>query len=317
MSNILLTGSSGFIGQYLSSYLKNNKYCIVNTYRNNQAEHFFKEKDKKNFVVGSINAKTLWHLALSDCDIVVHLAARVHVMQETHIEPLNAFREVNTLGTINLARQAAAAGVKRFIYLSTIKVNGDATSEIPFYADDVANPQDPYAISKFEAEQQLLALASETGLEVVIIRPPLVYGPAVKGNFKRLIQLLKKSIPLPFSRINNSRSLVNIQNLCSLIHTCLVHPKAVNEVFLVSDGQDLSTSDILNEISQALGKKNNLFYFPQPVLKWVASLFNRQAEYDRLFGSLQVDISKNSKLLGWEPKISVAEAMAKTVVDRA
>jgi len=179
-------------------------------------------------------------------------------MEETHEDPLSVFRDVNTFGTMNLARQAVEAGVKRFIYLSSIKVNGEDTSNIPFYADDEPNPQNPYAISIFEAEQKLLAFGQETGLEVVIIRPPLVYGPGVKGNFSRLIKLVVKSIPLPLAGIKNSRSLVNIQNLCSLIEICLSHPKA---------------------------------------------------EYERLFGSLQVDIAKNRELLGWKPLCSVEEGI--------
>jgi len=244
---------------------------------------------------------------------VIHLAARVHVMQETHADPLTAFREVNTQGTINLAKQAVAAGVKRFIYLSSIKVNGEKTTTIPFHADDSANPLDPYAISKFEAEQQLLTLGQETGLEIVIIRPPLVYGPAVKGNFSRLISLVNKSIPLPLAKINNARSLVNIQNLCSLIQVCLDHPKAAGEVFLVSDGEDLSSSELFEKIAQALDKKNRLFYLPKGLLKLLTGIIGRQAEFQRLFDSLQVDISKNQQLLGWQPNVRVMQGIQKTV----
>ena len=318
MLKILITGSSGFIGQYLTSSIQKNSchgnandYDIISTYRH--LPEGLNSNNSSHFSVGNIDSKTQWQSALADVDVVVHLAARVHVMQETHADPLEAFRAVNTQGALNLARQAVAAGVKRFVYLSSIKVNGEQTLDKPFFADDKPAPQDPYGVSKFEAEQQLLAFGKETGLEVVIIRPPLVYGPGVKGNFSRLIKLVNKSIPLPFSGINNARSLVNIQNLCSLIETCLVHSKAAGQVFLVSDGQDLSTSELLAQIAQALGKKSQLFYLPGALLKFLTYSIGRRAEYERLFGSLQVDISKNEQLLGWKPNVSVETGINKAV----
>ncbi|MCU7835157.1 MAG: SDR family oxidoreductase [gamma proteobacterium symbiont of Taylorina sp.] len=311
MSKILITGSSGFIGQFLADELHKNKHNIVYTYRNSGNKVISTEENA--FSIGDINASTQWQFALTDVDIVIHLAARVHVMQETHADPLTVFREVNTLGSMRLAKQAVEAGVKRFIYLSTIKVNGERTSKTPFYADDQPNPREPYAVSKFEAEQQLLALGQKTGLDVVIIRPPLVYGPEVKGNFSRLIKLVDKSIPLPLAGIQNARSLVNIQNLCSLIQVCLSHPKAVGEVFLVSDAHDLSTSELFEKIAQALGKKSRLYYLPGGFLKFLTALAGRRSEYERLFGTLQVDISKNQQLLGWEPDVSVEEGIKKTV----
>ena len=255
--------------------------------------------------MGNIDAHTQWQAALDGVDVVVHLAARVHVMHETDADPLTAFRSVNTEGTLNLARQAVAAGVKRFVYLSSIKVNGEQTQHRAFFADDKPNPQDPYAVSKFEAEQQLLALGKETGLEVVIIRPPLVYGPGVKGNFSHLIKLVEKSLPLPLAGIHNARSLVGIDNLCSFIQICLVHPEAAGETFLVGDAQDLSTSELLQKIARGLGKKSHLFYLPAGLIRIVTYILGRQAEYERLFGSLQVDISKNERLLGWQPQVSV------------
>ena len=317
---ILITGSSGFIGQYLthslqkkSSHGNASDYDIVHTYRH--LPEGLTATNSSHFSVGNIDSKTQWQVALAGVDVVVHLAARVHVMKETHADPLEAFRAVNTQGTLNLARQAVAAGVKRFVYLSSIKVNGEQTLDKAFYADDKPVPQDPYAVSKFEAEQQLLALGKETGLEVVIIRPPLVYGPGVKGNFSRLIKLVNKSIPLPLAGINNSRSLVSIQNLCSLIETCLVHPKAAGEVFLVSDGQDLSTSELFKQIAMALGKSSRLFYLPQGWLRFMTHILGRSAEYERLSGSLQVDISKNEQLLGWLPEVSVATGIRHAVED--
>ena len=320
MLKILVTGSSGFIGQYLSNSLQKNcshgnacNYDIVHTYRHLPED--LSSKNSSHFSVGNIDSKTQWQSALAGVDVVIHLAARVHVMNETHADPLEAFRAVNTHGTMNLARQAVAAGVKRFVYLSSIKVNGEQTLDKSFYADDKPAPQDPYAVSKFEAEQQLLALGKETGLEVVIIRPPLVYGPGVKGNFSRLIKLVKKSIPLPLAGINNSRSLVSIQNLCSLIEVCLLHPKAAGGVFLVSDGQDLSTSELFKQIAMALGKKSRLFHLPQSWLRFMTHALGRGAEYERLFGSLQVDITKNEQLLGWQPEVSVEAGIRHAVED--
>lgn len=310
MKNILISGSNGFIGQYLSYSLDNKDNNIIQSYR--QFSEEFNSSRNCHFAVGNINSQTQWQSALADVNVIVHLAARVHVMKEAEADPLMAFREVNTDGTLNLAKQAIKAGVKRFIYLSSIKVNGEETANSSFYADDEPNPQDPYAVSKFEAEQKLLALSQETGLEVVIIRPPLVYGPNVKGNFNRLINLVEKSIPLPLAGIKNSRSLVNIQNLCSFIEVCVTHPKAADEIFLVSDGQDLSTSELVEKIAQALDKKSRLFYLPKGVIKLFAGLIERQAEFERLFGSLQVDIEKNRELLGWEPVITMDEQLKKT-----
>ncbi len=303
MLKVLITGSNGFIGRHLTQYLHDNGCDIINTYRHLPDE--ITSENTQHFVVGNINAQTQWQSALTGADVVVHLAARVHVMQETHSDPLAAFREVNTQGTMNLARQAVEAGAKRFVYLSSIKVNGEQTLDIPFFSDDMPKAQDPYAISKFEAEQQLLAFGKETGLEVVIIRPPLVYGAEVKGNFSRLIKLVEKSIPLPLARIDNSRSLVNIQNLCSLIQVCLKHPNAAGEVFLVSDGHDLSTSELFEKIAMALGKKSCLFYLPKEWIRFLTLILKRSAEYKRLFSSLQVDISKNKELLDWSPIVSV------------
>jgi len=308
---VLLTGSNGFIGQYLTQYLSANDVDVIQTFRclpKHSETHI-----EGLFAVGNIDAKTQWQTALRNVDSVVHLAARVHVMQETDADPLKAFRDVNTQGTLNLARQALAAGVKRFVYLSSIKVNGEQTTDHPFYADDQPEPQDPYAVSKFEAEQLLLTLGRETGLEVVIIRPPLVYGPEVKGNFKRLIGLVSKSLPLPLAAINNARSLVNIENLCSLIQTCLIHPKATGEIFLVSDGRDLSTSELFEQIALALDKKSRLFYLPPGFIKLLTFMLGRKAEYERLFGSLQVDIAKNKQLLDWQPVFSVEQGISSVV----
>ncbi len=308
-----MTGSSGFIGRTLNHILEQDQSIrIINTYRS--LDHWVETTITDNmFAIGDINANTQWQSALKGVDCVIHLAARVHVMQETESDPLTAFRQVNTQGTLNLAKQAVTAGVKRFIYLSTIKVNGEQTTDQPFFADDQPNPQDAYACSKFEAEQQLLTLGHETGLEIVIIRPPLVYGAQVKGNFARLINLLKKSLPLPLAKINNARSLVSIENLCSFIQTVITHPNAIGEVFLVSDGRDLSTSELFELLAQALRKKSRLFYLPPSLLQLFTTILGRHADYDRLFGSLQLDISKNKQLLHWQPKLSVEKGLLNAV----
>jgi len=310
LSKVLITGSNGFIGQFLSQQLVENGDDIMQACRHLPDSI---AAGSSHFAVGNIDDQTDWQGALSGVGSVVHLAARVHVMKESQQDPLTSFRLVNTAGTLNLARQAVAARVKRFIYISSIKVNGEHTPNAPFRADDSPNPLNPYAISKFEAEQQLLALSKETGLEVVIIRPPLVYGPEVKGNFRRLIKLVATSMPLPLAGIDNSRSLVNVQNLCSLIQVCLLHPKAAGEVFLVSDGQDLSTTELVQQIAMVMGKKSRLFYLPATLIRMLTRLFKRSKEYDRLFGSLQVDISKNEQLLAWKPEVSVQQGIRSAI----
>jgi nucleoside-diphosphate-sugar epimerase len=315
---ILITGANGFIGQYLTHYLVEKGEIkdddIIRAVRQ------LSSSENKNFTaIGNIDQDTNWQYALQGVDIVIHLAARVHVMNETSANPLQEFRKTNRYGTINLAQSAIKAGAKRFIYLSSIKVNGEKTTNKAFFADNCASiakkstkeANDPYAISKQEAEQALLDLQKQQQLEVVIIRPPLVYGPGVKGNFARLIKLVKKQLPLPLAGIKNKRSLVSIDNLCSLISCCIEHPKASGEVFLVSDGDDVSTSQLMNTMAQAMDCKNRLFKLPYPFLKFLASLLGKGPEFQRLFESLTVDISKNKNLLSWKPELSLKQALEK------
>lgn len=264
----------------------------------------------EHFIVASMTADTSWRQALDGVDAVVHAAARVHVMSETVGDPLAEFRRVNVAGTLNLARQAASMGVKRFVFLSSIKANGESTQiGKPFCADDVAAPQDPYGISKLEAEQGLMELAAKTGMEVVVIRPPLVYGPGVKANFMRMMQWLQRGIPLPLGAIHNKRSLVALDNLVDLITTCLCHPAAANQVFLAGDGEDVSTTELLQRMGQALGKPTRLIPVPVSLLKVGASLLRRPDMAQRLCGYLQVDISKALLLLGWNPPITLDEGL--------
>lgn len=264
--------------------------------------------------VAALNADTPWQAVLHDVDTVIHAAARVHVMHDTVADPLSLYREVNTLGTLNLAEQAAAAGVRRFIFISTIKVNGESTARGDcFRPDDAPNPVDPYAISKHEAEQGLLALAKTSAMEVVIIRPVLVYGPGVKANFLQLMRTLRKGVPLPLGAVDNARSLVSLDNLIDLIRVCIDHPAAANEVFLVSDGRDLSTTELASRLKAQMGASGWLIPVPESLIMLGAALLGRKSAAERVLGSLRVDISKNRDRLQWQPPVSVEDGLKKTV----
>lgn len=309
---ILVTGATGFLGSALVKCLVTKPhYNVAAAIRNKEVSI---TSDYESISVGNIEKNTVWTEALSGVDVVIHTAARVHVMSETSLNPLEEFRRINTEGTLNLAKQAAKSGIKRFIYISSIKVNGEITLPgSPFTANDIFVPPDPYALSKYEAEQGLLSLAKETKMNVVIIRPPLVYGPKVKANFLSMMKWLYKNIPLPFGAIHNKRSLVALDNLVDLVITCIEHPSAANEVFLVSDDEDLSTSELLKKVSNAEGKRAWLLPVNQKVLEFCLGLIGKKDLAQRLCASLQVDISKTKKLLNWTPPVSVDEALTKTV----
>jgi nucleoside-diphosphate-sugar epimerase len=307
---ILLTGANGFVGSALSIKFLNSKI----NYRAALRTLGVKPYELEKIAVGNISTSTDWKLALKDIECVVHLVARVHVMHDSSVDPLSEFRRVNVEGTRNLALQAVEAGVKRFVYLSSIKVNGESTyPDTCFTSNDLVNPQDPYGISKWEAEQVLHQISSETGLEVVIIRPPLVYGPNAKGNFASMVKWLRRGVPLPFGNINNQRSLVSLENLCDLISQCIVHPAAAGQTFMVSDNDDLSTTELLTRTAFAMGIKPNLFNVPQKLLELSTTLFGQSDLSQRLFGSLQVDISKTKELLSWKPVVSVDEGLKRAV----
>lgn len=310
MTTILLTGANGFVGQHLGIHLVKQGYDVVAAVR--QANSGINFTPTRIVPVGDIGATTEWSTALEGVDVIIHLAARVHGMQEQAADPLAAFRMVNTAGTIRLAQQAAEAGVKRFVYLSSIKVNGESTTTHPFTEQNEMEPGDPYARSKWEAEQKLLDLATQTSLEVSIIRPPLVYGPGVGGNFQRLLGLVAKAWPLPLASIQNRRSLVGIQNLCSLLEVCMQHPAAAGEVFLVSDGQDISTPELIRMLAEVMGRPCRLLPFPASMLAAVSKLLGQQGAWERLAGSLQVDISKARQQLGWEPPFPLEQGLADT-----
>ncbi len=261
--------------------------------------------------VGDIGPTTDWTHALQDVTCVVHCAARVHVMHEQASEPIKLFRRVNTEGTLNFARQAAASGVRRFVFVSSLKVNGETTAPgQAFSAQGTPAPQDPYGISKWEAEMGLLALSAATGMEVVIVRPPLVYGPAVKANFASLMRVVRRGVPLPLGAVTaNRRSLVALDNLVDLLITCTIHPAAAGQTFLVSDGEDLSTTELLRRVGHAVGKPARLIPVPSALLTLGARLLGKGAVSQRLLGSLQADISHTKTTLDWAPPVSVDEGL--------
>lgn len=304
---ILITGATGFVGSSILPAIHTHNVNVLG--RRKPLTH-----EVSDFFQAEINSSSDYTAGLKDVEIVIHAAARVHVVNDKSAELLTEFRSTNTAGTLNFAKQAAQAGVKRFIFISSIKVNGEHTyRDKPFSADDKPSPEDPYGFSKAEAEEQLKKLSKETGMEVVIIRPPLVYGPGVKANFAAMMKLATLGIPLPLGGVtNNRRSLVYIDNLVDLIVTCIYHPKAANQTFLVSDDDDLSTTRMIKELNMALGKKSWLLPVPVILIEILGKLTGKSAIINRLCGSLQVDISKTKALLDWQPPVSVKDAFTKT-----
>ncbi|HPW30957.1 MAG TPA: SDR family oxidoreductase [Rhodoferax sp.] len=309
-SKILVTGGVGFVGRALCQKVASQDFDLMVAVRVESPSI----QSGSNVCIPSLDEQTDWSLALFEVDAVIHLAARVHVMHEVSKDPLTAFRKTNVLGTLNLARQAAAAGVRRFVFISSVKVNGEETHSLrPFCENDLPAPQDPYAVSKWEAEQGLRAIAADTGMEVVIIRPPLVYGPGVRANFSALLRAVSIGLPLPLGAIQNQRSLIALDNLVDFIVTCTTHANAANQTFLISDGEDLSTPELICRIAHALNKKPHLFSMPIWSLNAFARLLGKRNALQRLSGNLQVDISKARSFLDWVPPISVDEGLRRTV----
>ncbi|MCC4831101.1 SDR family oxidoreductase [Shewanella sp. 10N.7] len=299
---ILITGANGFLGRHLVGALDVLNLSIIDRGATNS-------NPKHRYTQAEINSKDDYSSAISGCSTVIHCAARVHVMGDSVNNALELYREVNTLGTANLAHQAAKAGVKRFVFISSIKVNGEGTVlGKPFTSSDAPSQEDFYGISKAEAEQQLFTIGKETGMEIVVIRPTLVYGPGVKANFASLMNLVSKGIPLPFGCIReNRRSLVSVTNLVDLIVTCIDHPNAANETFLVSDDCDVSTSEMVAQMAKALGKQQWQLSVPKWCYKLAGKALGKQDVIDRLLGSLQVDITHTKNTLGWVPPQSFEE----------
>ena len=310
MINVLITGANGFIGNSIVMRLTTfGGYKVRVAIRKKSAAFPDSVEVFENL---DISKKTDWTRALEKIDIVIHCAARVHVMKDISKDPILDFRKINTDGTLNLARQAELSGVKRFIFLSSLGVNGEKTINHPFRADDTPHPHSPYTQSKMEAEIGLMEMSKTNKMSVVIIRPPLVYGHNAPGNFGSLISIVKKQIPLPLGAVNNKRSFIFLDNLVDMIICCLSHPNAANQIFLVSDDADLSTTQLLKKIGKALGKTIFLLPIPVLILNVSAKCIGKAKVAQQLLGSLQVDMEKTKSLLGWTPPFSVDDALRKT-----
>jgi nucleoside-diphosphate-sugar epimerase len=310
--NVLVTGANGFVGKALCEALLENGHRVIAIYRSQQkvrvgvSPHF----------ISDINASTDWSEVLSNVDVVVHLAARVHVMNDIAENPLMEFRKINVDASLNLANQAILAGVKRFIYLSSIKVNGEFTlADKPFTETDIANPQDAYAISKHEAELALWGVCQHNNMELVIIRPPLIYGAGVKANFANMMRVVKRGVPLPLGKIHNQRSFIYVNNLTSLIIRCVEHTAAANQLFLASDNCDLSTTDLLTRCAKALAVKSRLIPIPQKMIEMAAAMLGKRDFAQRLCGNLQVNSAKARNLLAWQPPFTIDQGLKATAMN--
>jgi len=338
-SMILVTGSDGFVGSQLCRELLRRGHSVLCARRTEREKRTGDEKEisqkgmkgqerphLQTIDVGNIGPNTDWTSALVGIDVVVHLAARVHVMRDTATDPLREFRSVNVEGTRRLAEMAARAGVKRFLFLSSVKVNGESTDTAPhgtegggkkFTEDDAPHPEDAYGVSKWEAEQVLREIEQRIGIDVVIIRAPLIYGPGVKGNFLQLIKLIEHGIPLPLGSIRNQRSFLSLTNLVDLICCCLDHSAAASETFLASDGDDVSTPELVRRIARALGKPERLLPVPKWVIRLAGRVTGKSNQVERLYGSLQINLSKVRRVLGWTPPRSMVEELAEVAAWRA
>jgi nucleoside-diphosphate-sugar epimerase len=309
MTRVLVTGATGFVGRTFCEVLSQAGHTVRAALR---AARPMPAGVSEAAIVGDIGAQTDWRAALLGVDLVVHLAARAHVI---HDSPANAalYYETNAEGTRRLAESAAEASVGRFVYLSSVKVNGEATLDKPYTAADEPFPQDDYGKSKWLAEQRLAQLAGRNGMATVIVRSPLVYGPGVRANFLRLMRIVDKEWPLPLGAVENERSMVSIWNLCDFLATVSSHPAAQNRTWMVSDGDDLSTPELIRRIGRAMGRRVRLLPIPAALLKLMGRLAGQKAEMDRLCGSLAVDVTQTRRELGWSPLLTVDEGIARTV----
>lgn len=307
---ILITGATGFVGSSLIQRLLKEDVRLIATVLDGEAtEHLPTVVER--VVVQPLSESIDYSTSLQHVDIVIHLAARVHIMQDTATDSLQEIRKVNLHGTERLARQAARAGVKRFVYISTIKVHGEET-DTPYYEDSLLAPLDPYGTSKAEAEAALWRVAEETGLEVAIIRPPLVYGPGVKANFRQLISYVRRGVPLPFASICNKRSFIYVDNLADALVCCAIHPIVIGRTYLVSDGEDVSTPELIRLVASALGVSARLFPFPLGLLRIAGRILGKSAAIERLIGSLRVDSSKIRREQGWQPPFTMEQGLKET-----
>ncbi len=323
MKKLLVTGATGFLGSRITFALADQDRSLVSAVR--RIPKITAMPNVGFYVVRNVDSETEWLPILHTVDCIIHTAARVHVVKERMADPLTAYRAVNVGGTRRLAEHAASSGVRRFIFLSSIGVNGVFTDvfsrnladprdeRAPIKHGDHPDPREPYGISKWEAEQALWDISAKTGLEVVVLRPPLVYGPGVKGNLARLLKLVRLGLPLPFGALQNKRSLIGLDNLVDLLICCVDHPAAAGQTFLVSDGEDLSTPDLLRHMATAMGRSARLFPVPVSLLRLAGSALGKRAEIDRLVGSLQIDSSHTCRVLGWTPPVSVQEGIRRMV----
>ena len=310
--NVLITGASGFIGKALCKKMLRNGWQVRGAIRFENLMCNLPDGVQPVFI-GSIGPNTEWRKATSNIDVVVHLAAQVHKTRNVPKDPLSEYRRVNVYGTKVLARAAADNGIKRFVYLSTVKVNGEGRTT-SYTEKDKPEPIDPYAVSKWESENVLHVISCETDLEVVIIRSPLVYGPYVKANFLRLLKMIDYGIPLPLASVQNRRSLIYLENLLDAIITCIKHPRVTGQTYFVSDGKDVSTPELIRLISKYMGKNSRLFPFSPSMLKTIGKIAGRSAEINRLIGSLCVECSKIRRMLGWNAPYTPEEGIRKTVL---
>lgn len=305
---ILVTGSTGFVGLRLCAALRENNLGVREAVRCSPIH----VAERERVAVGEIDGQTDWRQAVEGINSIIHLAGRAHVMRESHADPLMAYRRLNVVGTVRFAQQAAAAGVRRFVFVSSIKVNGEATTDRPFTEADSPAPLDAYGLSKYEAEVELKRIGRETGMEVVVVRPTLVYGPGVKGNFLSLLRWINRGLPLPLARCDNRRSLVGLENLVDLLRCCATDPRAAGHTFLAGDGEDLSTPELVRRVAFALRVKPRLLPVPASWLRLAARTIGRTGIYERLCGSLQVDIGHAREVINWMPPSSVQEELART-----
>lgn len=306
----LVTGANGFVGRALCTQLLARGFEVRGAVR---SEKSVLPQGVERIAVGEIHGDTDWSSALQGIDIVIHLAARVHVMKDESSDPLSEFRKVNVEGTEKLAISAARAGVERLVYASSIKVNGEATTIRPYSETDASGPQDPYGVSKWEAERMLHRISKENGIEFAIIRPPLVYGPGVGGNFIRMLDWIAKGIPLPLGSVKNRRSMIYVENLADALILCSTHPDAANQTYLVSDNETVSTPELLERLSAIMGRRMAIPPFPVFLLDFLGKIAGKSAELQRLTGSLEVDASKIRKTLAWNPPSSLDTGLTRTV----